>query len=338
MFRATVVVVALAAISQANAAERNRRKVESLFELDADISHLEATVARTSESAPKIDRARAVVAVEEEKLSASIDEIIETLRADQAEAETKMAKAMSNLRLDIADKTAATQALAAEVNKSITAYSEDKLGKLQKYVTDQLGNYQEKQTWSNYSWDPKFPRNYELINIERAPANTQNGHKRRIFYKVKFNIMNPGFFYPNRDEMKQACTRLSQDLEDLDGVDRDLKPACDVDWACDGDGVRLSGTYLSNCGCGSRPRYRQCAGMSEEMLGGACMYNRQNSWNGCHMLRHDGLNCHHHWADCYARSGVQCEHTICTAAKSAARQVAPKGWCDPRDKNFCQGG
>jgi hypothetical protein len=209
--------------------------------------------------------------------------------------------------------------LTSAIEDETTTLTEEttvKLNTLSEDIKGKLSTYEKKQTWPNATSDPRYYADYEFIMAETAPANTENDHAGRIMYKINFNPNLQGFWYPNREELKTGCRALSVDLKAIDGIDRALKPAADVDWASDGDSVQLRGSYLSNCGCGGHPRQRQCVGMSNSFLTGAAMYNREGSWHGCHMLRHDGRDCHHHWADCYSRSGVQADYTICTSSNA----------------------
>jgi hypothetical protein len=322
------------------AGERDVRQAEattvSLFGIDESIAALEGTKARKAVSTDFEDLGSQLRSIDHTLGGKIADTLAEMsnkqldvkadLEGELGDAEDKMAKQIERIESELA---ALKGGLAEEVT--------EKLEKLQEFVDGKLGAYQEKQTWSNYTFDPKYDeRNYELLQIARSPDNTENGHAGRIMYKVKFNVNNPGFWYPDRNEMFHACRSLSKDLADYDGIDRSLKPACDTDWACDSNGVRLAGSYLSHCGSGGHRRTAHCVGMSDYFLGGSCMYNRHHSWSGCRMLRHDGRPNHHHWADCYARSGVQCEHTICTAANGNSNwKVPPNGWCDPKDDLKC---
>jgi hypothetical protein len=256
------------------------------------------------------------IATQAKTLKTLILEDVNTIETDAGATKIELNKQLNDLKEDVGDAldamedklTTTTEELESAVDAQIAALTETALEKLAKY--------KKQQTWPNVTGDPKWYKEYELIQVARAPKDTENGHAGRMMYKVNFNPNNPGFWYPHRDEFYRACTRLSDDLKSVDGVDRGLKPACDQDWACDGNSVQLRGSYLSHCGCGSYPRQRQCVGMTTNFLRGAAMYNRYHSWRGCWMLRHDGRDCHHHWSDCYQRQGVRSDFTICTSSNA----------------------
>jgi hypothetical protein len=201
-----------------------------------------------------------------------------------------------------------------EAKEALESSIDKRIANLTKTVQSSLDNFVTAQFVANHTGDMRWESNYALVQIAKAGANTENGHAGRMFYKVMYNPNNPGYWHPGGEELKQACTTLSNDMKKVDGKDRKLKPAADVDWASDGDSVRLQGSYLSNCGCGGHPRQRQCVGMSRNFLAGGVMYNRYNSWWGCKYLRHDGRDCHHHWSNCYGNWGVKGDYTICTAS------------------------
>merc|ERR1711907_211948 len=120
-----------------------------------------------------------------------------------------------------------------ETKAALTSELDTRLGNLRNHVTKSLADYEPLQAWANSTGDPQYARNYELVQVAKAPDDTQNGHAGRWFYKINFNPNNPGFWYPNREEMRNACTALSKDLkaqkcpgedDKTDGIDRNLKP------------------------------------------------------------------------------------------------------------------
>jgi hypothetical protein len=242
---------------------------------------------------------------EKEAFETHKNEVKQALLDEMQELEEQTTKDLEALETEL---TETKEALEGQVEKAIA--------NLTKAVADSLGNYQQIKTagMANDTGSFKWSKNYALVAAAQAPGNTENGHAGRMMYKIEYNPNNPGYFHPGSPELKTGCTSLSEDLKSIDNIDRALKPAADVDWASDGDSVRLQGSYLSNCGCGGHPRQRQCVGMSKNFLAGGVMYNRYNSWWGCRLLRNDGRDCHHHWSDCYGRWGVKGIFTICTSS------------------------
>jgi hypothetical protein len=328
MFR-TVAVLALAAI-----AVDAQPETISLFKTNEAITHLEATSAYTAAVTPEINKLVSDLQGFSEEAAAAAKFANDGAANALTAAHQELLRTVSDLDDNATEAVAYGKTEQAKLEDELSAHVESKLEELEEFVSGALNGYQQKKTWANSTDDPKYgngnDRNYELIQVAIAPANTENGHAGRVMYKIKFNVNNPGFWYPNREELHRGCSQLSEDLKSLDGIDRGIKPACDTDWACDGNSVALRGSYLSNCGCGSRPRNRECIGMSKDFLGGSAMYNRYHSWNGCWMLRHDSIDCHHHWAHCYSNSDVQAEHTICTSSNNN-KNKPPKGWCNPDD-------
>jgi hypothetical protein len=301
------------------------REIVDLFDINSQTNALHAVIATEAKVAEEFESV--------EEAWAQLESDTDGYRkGNRTEREEEAYRNKQGLMQDVRDmRTAATNAtvtLSGVLDTTVadlTEKIEGDLAKLDETISGELDSYKEQPSWPNNTADTKWERNYEFVMAEKAPANTGNGHAGRWMYKIDFNPNNPGFWYPGGQELREGCAELSKDLKALDGIDRNLKPAADVDWNADDHSVRLQGSYLSNCGCGSRPRNRECIGMSRKFLSGAVMYNRD--WNGCHYLRHDSRDCHHHWADCYARSGVQGKYTICTSASSNEKiwKAGPKG-------------
>lgn len=251
-----------------------------------------------------------------DKMQKTMSDGVDAREAAQAALAEDIGNAMSEIESTASQRLAELEAELTETREALEASVAQSIANLTRAVSESMENYQKAKLGpvANDTYSPKWKRNYALVQMAKAPENTENGHAGRMMYKIEYNPNSPGYFHPGGPELKQGCTSLSEDLKKADGIDRALKPAADTDWASDSESVRLQGSYLSNCGCGGHPRQRQCVGMSNNFLRGGVMYNRYNSWWGCKYLRHDGRDCHHHWSDCYGRWGVKGDYTVCTSS------------------------
>jgi hypothetical protein len=318
-------------------AVRFKRNIVGLFKVKSTITDLETKCADAQYAdgeiailAETMDAANTTMVQKVQSFDQDAAALLKTLVDDSYEAINKIGADIITRRAKLAD-------LIENTTAALTTGLDEKVEGVKADTMKALSDYLPASPWANATHDKQYERNYQLVQYAVAPKNTENGHADRVMYKINFNPNHPGFWYPDRRELRQACSRLSEDLKNApcpndksktDGKDRALKPVCDHErghW-CEGNAVRLNGAYLSHCGCGGYPRKRQCIGMTTNFLRGAVMYNRQNSWNGCWMLRHDGRNCHHHWTDCYNRRATTAIHTLCTSS-NGERNTAPFAGC-----------
>jgi hypothetical protein len=313
---------------------RYKREIVSLYQVTDQLRSLEDRCSDNATIAEDVSDAEKKLQID----VAAIEEDVATFEGQMGLEVRKMQNDIDDAvgRVDdlLTEKTSDLKTAFGEVEKDLKKDMDEAIEALEKQVKSSLADYQPAKKWANDTGNPAWRKNYDLVMVEVAPDNTENGHAGTVFYKVNFNPNTVAFFYPNRRELIRACAELSKDLKNQvcpndkskkDGLNRDLKPVCDHHRG-DGNSVELSGSYLSHCGCGGYPRQRQCLGMSEYMLRGTVTYNRQNSWHGCHMLRHD-RECHHHWVDCYSRSSVQADFTICAAKPGNMRKKGPLAGC-----------
>lgn len=318
-------------------AVRFKRNILSLYSMTQQIAKAEEDCADDHFAAGEIDIAKSDLATANSSMSENVDTFVANQSAVLSDMVDEAYDTINSVADTVNSKRAnltvmidgVTEALTTGLDEKIAALKEDTMGKLRDYLPA--------QTWANSTGDRQYTREYQLVQVATSPADTENNHAGRIMYKINFNPNNPGFWYPNRRELRRACSALNEDLKNAkcpnnpsatDGIDRGIKPACDHDNShyCDGNAVRMNGAYLSHCGCGGYPRKRQCVGMTNNFLRGAVMYNRENSWNGCWMLRHDGRDCHHHWTDCWNRRSITAIHTICTSSNAHFKK-APFAGC-----------
>jgi hypothetical protein len=286
------------------------------FEFPNRIADLDADCYSKTDAAAAIEQLEADFAATKESLEGDMEAGVESVNAAQTALREAIKEQMETIEEAASARLAELEAELTETKEALESSVEQSIANLTKSVSESLAKYQLAKLGpvANDTTSPKWKANYALVQMAKAPANTENGHAGRMMYKIEYNPNSPGYFHPGGPELKDGCRALSADLKAIDNIDRDLKPAADVDWASDGDSVRLQGSYLSNCGCGGHPRQRQCVGMSNNFLRGGVMYNRYHSWWGCRYLRHDGRDCHHHWSDCYGRWGVKGDYTVCTSA------------------------
>ena len=148
-----------------------------------------------------------------------------------------------------------------------------------------------------------------------------NGYvKGRMFYKVKFNLNQPGYFTSGSDEIFYACRALSMALFETDGVERDLVPPCNH-WSRHqnvggiGQCFMVELAYFSHCGGAGYWGWTQaCAGIPETDLRGAIGF--ESSWENYdrHYGHQAGPN-KHRWVNSYTAS-TEMQYTLCTSQNS----------------------
>jgi len=161
--------------------------------------------------------------------------------------------------------------------------------------------------WSDY-WDGK------PIKSQGTVSNVAG----RLYYKVKFNLNNPGWFSGNADELTWACRALSIHLRRKDGKERDLRPVCNHYsrhglYGGQGSCAYVDRSYFSHCGGGGYWRMEEaCGGAPEEWLRMSVFWEDHHDGED-RILRHDnGPNRHSHVSP-YQNRGDSAT-TICTSA------------------------
>jgi hypothetical protein len=300
---------------------RYKREIVDLYHVTEQVEVLGERCADKVDTDTSLSEVGAELTEVDEALNEEVGVFSRRIGNSLSDLEDSIKDTITDLSAEVTSLTKNLSAVIKTTEKALTEGLDEEIAAMQAEVEKDLAKFEPMRTWANDTGDVQWARNYELVMQEKAPDNTENGHKGRWFYKINFNPNTVGFFYPNREELVKGCKALSEDMKNAvcpndasktDGIDRNLKPVCDHHRG-DSNSIDLSGSYLSHCGCGSYPRQRSCLGMSEFMLKGTVTYNHQNSWNGCQMLRHD-RECHHHWVDCYSRSDVQAIFTICSSA------------------------
>jgi hypothetical protein len=153
-------------------------------------------------------------------------------------------------------------------------------------------------------------------------STSQHGYVRgRKFYKVKFNIMTPGYWSSNSDEIFYACQALSIHLRRKDGIERDLRPPCNHwgHWKAGGLGqcVPIERSYFSHCGGGGYwEQNRACGGVPENYLRYTIGYEENRHNYDRHLVHNDGSNWHD-WRDSMSNSNWQ--STMCTGGNQNFR-------------------
>jgi len=143
----------------------------------------------------------------------------------------------------------------------------------------------------------------------------------RKFYKVKFNIVTPGYWSANSDEIFYACMALSIHLRRKDGVERDLRPPCNHwgHWKSGGLGqcVPIENSYFSHCGGGGYwEQNTACGGVPESYLRYTIGYEENRHNYDRHLVHNDGSNWHD-WRDSQTNSNWQ--YAMCTGGNQNFR-------------------
>jgi len=259
------------------------------------------------------------IEVEQVKQALNLKRVLD----DVAGIETKIDRTVDALKKDVAKSLQDGEAKAAASAKQAAAAAKKDSDTLKKSVDDALKPV--KTLGTTVAAIAKSPAvsvlykrypTFQLFEWQKTKNQRQDG---RVFYKVDYNPTAPGWYQCDRREFKQACKDLSALLKSRDGKDRALKPACDQG-RCDSSGVDLPGSYLSNMGCGSRPRSNHGYGLKVSMVQGTGMYNRQNSWSGCGILVNYGSTCDHAWARQNHGSTQKALTTLCTGSNGLFKE------------------
>jgi hypothetical protein len=137
----------------------------------------------------------------------------------------------------------------------------------------------------------------------------------RLFYRVKYNVVRPGYWTSNNDEMLMACHALSVHLYRQDGIERDLRPPCNHyghhTWGGLGQCIFIMRSYFSHCGGSSSGYWRMeeaCGGVPEPAIRNVpCFEDCQHNYD--RHLVHYSPN-HHGWRDPYNQQGY--DYQLCT--------------------------
>jgi hypothetical protein len=336
---ATAALCLAAAVITAN----SQTQEVSLFEIDNDIAVLEDSKASNAVK-HEFDAQNVELRTLKLDLKGKIVDALAEVTKAQITKGAELRAQLDDIETSAAAQLAAATAEVATLSTELADEIPGKIAELQSWVHDKLDHYKKKFDFPNATQDLKYTKNYNLVMIARSPENTENGHKRRMFYKVEFNPNAPGYFECDRRELFAACRQLSEDLEEHDGIDRDLRPVCDHDHGqglnanhyCGDQSVILRESYLSHCGgSGNHRRSQHCIGMEDDFLAGAVFYNREHHWNGCWMHRHEGRPNAHEWVNQKHESGRDAMTTVCTSKSSEYWQTPPKNWCDPQNDKKC---
>jgi hypothetical protein len=211
------------------------------------------------------------------KVQAKSDEVANTMATRMAAMENKIDDAME----------------AVIANAAFTG-SDDHIEQVCGFRPDDVDEY----------WDKK-------VYTSSADHGEVRGRK---FYRVHFNKKQPGFFTSGSDELFMACRALSVYMQRQDGLERDLRPACNTYYHHRfgglGQCIWIHRSYFSHCGGGGYWRQNMmCAGVPETALRNIPHYeDNQHNWDR-HLAHYDREN-HHGWVDPYRTS--QYQHTLCT--------------------------
>ena len=260
------------------------------------------------------DTMKSYTAVQVEQANQAKD--LKKVLDDLAGIETKIDRTVDALKKDVAKSLQDGEAKAAASSKQAAADAKKASDALKQSVTKALQPVVALDKAAKEGVLYKRYPTFQLFEWQKTKNQRQDG---RVFYKVDYNPTAPGWYQCDRRELKQACKDLSALLKSRDGKDRALKPACDQG-RCDSSGVDLPGSYLSNMGCGSRPRSNHGYGLKVSMVQGAGMYNRQNSWSGCGILVNYGSTCDHAWARQNHGSTQKALTTLCTGSNGLFKE------------------
>jgi len=145
----------------------------------------------------------------------------------------------------------------------------------------------------------------------------------RLFYRIQYNVVRPGYWTSNSDEMLMGCHALSVHLYRQDGIERDLRPPCNHyghnTWGGLGNCIFIYHSYFSHCGGSSSGYWRMeeaCGGVPEQSLRNMpcfedCQHNNDRHYS------HNGPNSHS-WRDPYSQEGWT--HTLCTGGNQNYRK------------------
>jgi len=154
-------------------------------------------------------------------------------------------------------------------------------------------------------------------------STANNGRvKGRIFYRIKFNIANQGYFTSGMDELLLGCMALSKYLRSQDGLERDLRPACNHyghhNIGGMGQCIFIWENYFSHCGGGGYwEQNRACGGVPEPALRMG-VYWETAYHNNDRLMRHNNAANSHSWQDPYRNSDYQ--YTMCTGGNMNFRE------------------
>ena len=143
----------------------------------------------------------------------------------------------------------------------------------------------------------------------------------RKFYKVKFNIVSPGYWSANSDEIFYACQALSIHLRRKDGIERDLRPPCNHwgHWKSGGLGqcVPIESSFFSHCGGGGYWEQNQaCGGVPESYLRYTIGYEENRHNYDRHLVHNEHSNWHD-WRD--SQTASKWDSAMCTGGNQNFR-------------------
>ena len=144
--------------------------------------------------------------------------------------------------------------------------------------------------------------------------------KGRKFYKVKFNLKQPGYWTSGSDELFMACRALSMQMFEADKIERDLVPPCNHygrGRVVGGNGqcFWVERSYFSHCGGGGYWAWQHaCAGIAEKDLRGIVGYEDTQENYDSHLVHRNGAN-NHAWASPYKTQAAY-QYTLCTSQNS----------------------
>jgi len=204
------------------------------------------------------------------------------------------------------------------VNKNVVG----KIAKMQKDVEEQMEAVLENMPFQRSDehifqvtgFRPDEIEKYWDGKVYKSKANN-NEVAGRLFYRIQYNAVKPGYWTSNSDEMIMGCHALSVHLYRQDGVERDLRPPCNHyghhTWGGLGNCIFIMRSYFSHCG-GSSGGYwsmqESCAGVPEPVLRNMPCFEDCQHNNDRH-LSHNAPNWHD-WRDPYRQDGWT--HTLCT--------------------------
>ena len=289
-------------------------------------------------SVERIDNAAAAVATAKTEILASLA-VMAAAKADTvtySQASAKLGETTKKINGAFASGNAALKAYRSKVSSNFDAATTNskKIGVATRKLINDMTTAVKKavdDAVSKGSYTGTSKHIYEVTGIKHddpssywdgqaIQSNSERGNvKGRIFYKVKFNLEQPGWWSANSDELFMACSALSMHLREQDGIERDLRPPCNhynhnrVGGL--GQCIQIDHSYFSHCGGGGYWRESlACGGVSEAWLRNTVGYETLEHNYDRHLVHRTSAN-NHGWSDSYRSSSYQ--YTLCTGGNMA---------------------
>jgi len=226
-------------------------------------------------------------------------------------------KALKDYRKKVTDNFEAATNNGKKIGAATRKLINEMTAAVKKAVTDAAskGNYEGTHAHIKQVTGIDYNEPSQYWDGKAVVSNSERGNvKGRIFYKVKFNLKQAGYWTANSDELFLACTALSTYLRQQDGVERDLRPPCNhynhPRVGGMGQCIQIDHSYFSHCGGGGYWRESiACGGVSESWIRNTVGYETLEHNYDRHLVHRQSSNSHS-WADSFKQSGYQ--YTLCT--------------------------